>query len=91
MPEEKFVFMLSEGNAGLTDILGQKGANLAEMTNLSLPVPPGFTITCQACMKFFENHEFLNQIKPEIEVALKKLEKITGKKFGDEKNPLLVM
>ncbi|MHA1728828.1 MAG: pyruvate, phosphate dikinase [Promethearchaeota archaeon] len=90
MSEKKYVYMFSECNANLKEEVGEKGANLAEMTNLSLPVPPGFIISCPACINFFENPDFLEEIKPEIEKALKKLENITSKKFGNINNPLLV-
>ncbi len=88
---QKYVYMLQEGNKDMKDILGGKGANLAEMIKLGLPVPNGFTITTEACHSYYEtNKELSDVIKDEIINALHKLENITGKKFGDAKNPLLV-
>jgi len=92
---EKFVYFFSagetEGNAGMKNILGGKGANLAEMTALGLPVPPGFTISTEMCQMFYENGEKLpERLKSKIMEALGKIEKLLGKKFGDPKNPLLV-
>ncbi len=90
MAKEKFVYMFSEGSKELKNTLGGKGANLAEMTKLGFPIPQGFTITCQACLEFFNNPKFLEEITPKIEEALKNLEKLAGKKFGDKNDPLLV-
>ncbi len=88
---EKYVFSFKEGNAGMKDLLGGKGANLAEMTRLGLPVPSGFTITTEACKLFYETGEKLSQtIIQEINTYLRKLEDETGKKFGSKSNPLLV-
>ncbi len=87
----KLVFEFKEGNRELKNILGGKGANLAEMTNLGLNIPQGFTITTEACLAYFEKPEVvMEDVKPKVLEKLKILEDITGKKFGDEKNPLLV-
>lgn len=87
----KYVYLFSEGNAKMKELLGGKGANLAEMTNLGLPVPQGFTITTEACTKYYEDGEKINdEIQVEILEYIKKLEKIAGKKFGDVEEPLLV-
>ncbi|MEG1243559.1 MAG: PEP/pyruvate-binding domain-containing protein, partial [Oscillospiraceae bacterium] len=87
----KYVYLFSEGNGSMKELLGGKGANLAEMTNLGMPVPQGFTISTEACTKYYEDGE---TISPEIEALiyeyLKKMEEITGKQFGDIDNPLLV-
>ncbi|MBQ0060133.1 MAG: pyruvate, phosphate dikinase, partial [Lachnospiraceae bacterium] len=89
--DKKWVYMFSEGNASMREILGGKGANLAEMTNLGLPVPQGFTITTDACTQFYEDGRMINSvIMDQIMEAIKEMEKITGKKFGDKVNPLLV-
>ncbi|MFX1388552.1 MAG: pyruvate, phosphate dikinase [Promethearchaeota archaeon] len=88
---KKYVYDFSEGNKDLKNILGGKGANLAEMTNLGLNIPPGFTITTEACLLYFIKPEkVMEEIKPTVIEYLKDLEKKTGKKFGDVKNPLLV-
>ena len=87
---EKYVYMFSEGKKELKNTLGGKGANLAEMTKLGFPIPQGFTITCQACLEYFNNPKFLEEITPKVEGALKNLEKLAGKKFGDNSDPLLV-
>ncbi len=88
---KKFIYLFSEGNANMREILGGKGANLAEMTNIGLPVPQGFTISTEACTQYYEDGRRINdEIKADILRYIKKLEKITGKKFGDKKNPLLV-
>ena len=88
---KKFVYDFSEGNKDLKNLLGGKGANLAEMTKLGLNIPPGFTITTEACLLYFGNPEkIMKEIKPVVMEYLKTLEKNTGKKFGDEQNPLLV-
>ncbi len=87
----KYVYLFSEGNASMRSLLGGKGANLAEMTNIGLPVPQGFTVTTEACTKYYENGKKLNdEIIAQVEQGLKKLEEMTGKKFGDKTNPLLV-
>jgi pyruvate,orthophosphate dikinase len=87
----KLVYEFKEGNRELKTILGGKGANLAEMTNLGLNIPQGFTITTEACLAYFEKPEIvMEQVKPKVLEKLKILEDITGKKFGEEKNPLLV-
>ncbi len=87
----KFLYLFSEGNANMRDLLGGKGANLAEMTNIGMPVPQGFTITTEACTQYYEDGERINdEIQAQIMEYIDKLEKITGKKFGDKENPLLV-
>ena len=87
----KYVYLFSEGNAKMREILGGKGANLAEMTNIGLPVPQGFTISTEACTKYYEDGRQINDsIRAEIMENIAKLEEITGKKFGDKENPLLV-
>ncbi|MDR1815736.1 MAG: pyruvate, phosphate dikinase [Clostridiales Family XIII bacterium] len=87
----KYVYLFSEGNAEMRNLLGGKGANLAEMTGLGMPVPQGFTITTEACTKYYEDGEQINDsIRDEILGYIGKLEEITGKKFGDPNNPLLV-
>ncbi|MBR3296133.1 MAG: pyruvate, phosphate dikinase [Clostridia bacterium] len=87
----KYVYMFSEGNANMRELLGGKGANLAEMTNIGLPVPQGFTITTEACTRYYEDgKEIAPEIVEQIEEALKKTEEIAGKKFGDPENPFLV-
>ena len=87
----KYVYMFSEGNADMRNLLGGKGANLAEMTNIGLPVPQGFTITTEACTKYYEDGREINEeIQSQINEYIVKMEEITGKKFGDKENPLLV-
>ena len=87
----KFVYLFSEGNASMRNLLGGKGANLAEMTNIGLPVPQGFTITTEACTKYYEDGREINEeIQSQINEAISKMEEITSKKFGDKENPLLV-
>ena len=87
----KYVYLFSEGNATMRNLLGGKGANLAEMTNIGLPVPQGFTITTEACTKYYEDGRKINdEIMAEIMTYITKMEEITGKKFGDKENPLLV-
>ncbi|MBQ8648440.1 MAG: pyruvate, phosphate dikinase, partial [Clostridia bacterium] len=87
----KYVYLFSEGNANMRELLGGKGANLAEMTNIGLPVPQGFTITTEACTQYYEDgRQFNPEIMAEIEANIVKMEEITGKKFGDKENPLLV-
>ena len=88
---KKFVYLFSEGNADMRELLGGKGANLAEMTNLGLPVPQGFTVSTEACTQYYEDGGKINsEIEKEILENLKKLEEIAQKKFGDKENPLLV-
>lgn len=88
---KKYVYLFKEGNAGMREILGGKGANLAEMTNIGLPVPQGFTISTEACTKYYEDGRQINpEIQAQIMEYIEKMEKITGKKFGDKENPLLV-
>ena len=87
----KYVYLFQEGNASMRDLLGGKGANLAEMANLGLPVPNGFTITTEACTAYYADGKEMNEeIKTQIFDALKKLEELQGKKFGDVEDPLLV-
>ena len=87
----KYVYLFTEGNADMRNLLGGKGANLAEMTNLGLPVPQGFTITTEACTKYYEDgKEISPEIQDQINEYIGKMEEITGKKFGDKENPLLV-
>ena len=87
----KWVYMFKEGNADMRNLLGGKGANLAEMTSLGLPVPQGFTVTTEACTQYYEDGRKINdEIMAQIMDAIVKLEEITGKKFGDKENPLLV-
>ena len=87
----KWVYLFSEGNASMRELLGGKGANLAEMTSLGLPVPQGFTITTEACTQYYEDGREINaEIQAQINEYIGKMEEITGKKFGDKENPLLV-
>ena len=87
----KYVYLFSEGNAKMRELLGGKGANLAEMTNIGLPVPQGFTITTEACTQYYNDGKKISpEIQKEIMKYIEKMEKINGKKFGDKKNPLLV-
>ena len=87
----KWVYLFSEGNANMRELLGGKGANLAEMTSLGLPVPQGFTITTEACTQYYEDGREINdEIQAQINEYIVKMEEITGKKFGDQENPLLV-
>ncbi len=87
----KFVYLFKEGNATMRNTLGGKGANLAEMTNLGLPVPQGFTVTTEACNKYYEDNETISdEVKNQVHQAVKDLEKITDRTFGDPQNPLLV-
>ena len=89
--EKKYVYLFSEGNKDMRELLGGKGANLAEMTSIGLPVPRGFTVTTEACNKYYEDKEVIDEaIKEEIYAKLEELEKITGKTLGDKDNPLLV-
>ncbi len=86
----KYCYLFSEGNANMRELLGGKGANLAEMTNIGLPVPQGFTITTEACTQYYEDGGISDEIQAEINEYITKMEGITGKKFGDKENPLLV-
>ncbi|MBF1026069.1 MAG: pyruvate, phosphate dikinase, partial [Lachnospiraceae bacterium] len=87
----KWVYMFNEGNANMRELLGGKGANLAEMTNIGLPVPQGFTITTEACTQYYEDGRHINdEIMGQAMDGVKKMEEENGKKFGDLKNPLLV-
>ena len=89
--QKKYVYLFTEGNGKMRELLGGKGANLAEMTNLGLPVPQGFTITTEACTQYYEDGRRINDdIQAEIMEYVAKMEEITGKKFGDHENPLLV-
>ena len=88
---KKYVYLFTEGNANMRELLGGKGANLAEMTNLGLPVPQGFTISTEACTRYYEDGKMIApEIMEQINEALVKMEEICGKKFGDKENPLLV-
>ena len=87
----KYVYLFKEGNAEMRNLLGGKGANLAEMTNIGLPVPQGFTITTEACTKYYDDGREINEeIQGQINEYIEKMEEITGKKFGSIENPLLV-
>ena len=87
----KYVYLFSEGNSEMRELLGGKGANLSEMTNLGLPVPQGFTVTTEACMQYYkDNEQISDEIQAQILEYMGKLEGVTGKKFGDKENPLLV-
>ena len=91
MEKKKYVYLFTEGNANMRELLGGKGANLAEMTNIGLPVPQGFTITTEACTQYYEDGREINSdIQDQINEYIVKMEGITGKKFGDKENPLLV-
>ena len=88
---KKYVYLFTEGNANMRELLGGKGANLAEMTNIGLPVPQGFTITTEACTRYYEDGKKIDDaIKAEIMEYIVKMEEVNGKKFGDKENPLLV-
>ena len=88
---KKFVYLFSEGNGSMRELLGGKGANLAEMTNLGMPVPQGFTITTEACTQYYQDGRSINEeIQDQIMEYMGKLEDISGKRFGDKNNPLLV-
>ena len=88
---KKFVYLFSEGDATMRELLGGKGANLAEMTKIGLPVPQGFTVTTEACTQYYEDGRKINDdIQAEIMEYIGKMEEICGKKFGDKENPLLV-
>ena len=87
----KYVYLFTEGNADMRNLLGGKGANLAEMTNIGLPVPQGFTITTEACTQYYEDGKEINdEIQAQINEYIAKMDDITGKKFGYLENPLLV-
>ena len=87
----KYVYMFSEGDASMRNLLGGKGANLAEMTKLGLPIPQGFIVTTEACADYNKSNKVLNdEIRNQVDMAIKKLEEITNKKFGSLENPLLV-
>ena len=91
MKQVKYVYLFSEGNGSMRELLGGKGANLAEMTNLGMPVPQGFTITTEACTRYYDDGRVIApEIQTEILAYLSKLEQETGKTFGDPENPLLV-
>ena len=91
MEKKQYVYLFNEGNASMKNLLGGKGANLSEMTILGIPVPQGFTVTTEACNKYYEDDKKISQdIIEEIENKMSELEKITGKKFGSLENPLLV-
>ncbi len=88
---KKFVYLFSEGDASMRELLGGKGANLAEMTKIGLPVPQGFTVSTEACTQYYDDGKKINdEIMAQIMDGIDKMEGITGKKFGDVKNPLLV-
>ncbi|MBO7150356.1 MAG: pyruvate, phosphate dikinase, partial [Clostridia bacterium] len=88
---KKYVYLFSEGDANMRELLGGKGANLAEMTKIGLPVPQGFTVSTEACTKYYEDgRKISDEIRAEILENIDKLEAIAGKKFGDKENPLLV-
>ena len=86
----KLVYDFAEGNRDMKDLLGGKGANLAEMTNLGVPVPPGFTIACSTCIEFLRDGAAPPSLRGEVAEALRRLEATTGKRFGEAKAPLLV-
>lgn len=88
---KKYVYLFKEGNATMRNLLGGKGANLAEMTKIGLPVPQGFTISTEACTQYYEDGRQINdEIVAQIYDAVRETEAVTGKKFGDVENPLLV-
>ncbi|MBQ4095820.1 MAG: pyruvate, phosphate dikinase, partial [Oscillospiraceae bacterium] len=88
---KKYVYQFNEGNASMRELLGGKGANLAEMTSLGLPVPQGFTVSTEACTQYYEDGRQINpEIMAEIMENITKMEERVGKKFGDKDNPLLV-
>ncbi|MDU2994550.1 MAG: PEP/pyruvate-binding domain-containing protein, partial [Clostridium sp.] len=89
--EKKYVYLFSEGNASMKNLLGGKGANLAEMTTLGIPVPTGFTVTTEACNKYYEDGKTISsEVMEQIYASIKELEKVAGKEFGSEEDPLLV-
>lgn len=88
---KKYVYLFKEGNANMRELLGGKGANLAEMTNLGMPVPQGFTVTTEACTRYYTDGKVIgDDIVEQIYAALAETEKVAGKKFGDDKDPFLV-
>ena len=88
---KKYVYLFSEGNADMRNLLGGKGANLAEMTNIGLPVPQGFTVTTEACTKYYDDGKTLSdEVVEQVYAGLEQIEAINNKKFGDAQNPLLV-
>ncbi|MCX4286928.1 MAG: pyruvate, phosphate dikinase, partial [Clostridia bacterium] len=88
---KKYCYLFTEGDATMRELLGGKGANLAEMTKIGLPVPQGFTISTEACTQYYEDGRKINDgIQKEILTYIEKMEKVCGKKFGDKENPLLV-
>src|ERR671929_2139080 len=92
MPQSVYFFGngSAEGTRDMTSVLGGKGANLAEMTNLGVPVPPGFTIACAECIEYLRSGKYSDKLRAEVEGNVARLEQVTGKKLGDPKNPLLV-
>ena len=87
----KYVYLFSEGNGSMKELLGGKGANLAEMTRLGMPVPQGFTVSTEACTRYYDDGKVIGaDIEDQIYAALSSVEEINGKKFGDVQNPLLV-
>lgn len=91
MDKKQYVYLFSEGNASMKNLLGGKGANLSEMTNLGIPVPQGFTVTTEACNKYYEDGKTIApEVIEQIHKSITELEKISGKKFGSLENPLLV-
>ncbi len=87
---KKYIYDFSEGSADMRTLLGGKGANLAQMWKIGLPVPPGFIITTEACHKYWEEKDFIASIWSDVEAAVARVEKLAGKKFGSSENPLLV-
>ena len=91
MEKKKYVYLFSEGDGSMRNLLGGKGANLAEMTRIGIPVPQGFVVTTEACNKYYEDgKQIANSVVEEIHANIKELERITGKEFGSNTNPLLV-
>src|SRR5438132_2840515 len=88
MPDSKRVYLFREGNAKMRDLLGGKGANLAEMTNIGMPVPPGFTITTETCNDYLATGDFPPGLWEQVEAALRDVEQSIGRKFGDPRDPL---
>ncbi|MBQ4089433.1 MAG: pyruvate, phosphate dikinase, partial [Clostridia bacterium] len=89
--QQKYVYLFSEGNASMRNTLGGKGANLAEMTAMGMPVPQGFTVSTEACTRYYEDGRTIGEdILAQIDAAMSEMEKINGKKFGDTQNPMLV-
>ena len=88
---KKYVYLFTEGNAGMKDLLGGKGANLSEMTNIGLPVPRGFTVSTDVCTRYYKDGEVIqDDIQKQIDEALEITENVVGKKLGDSENPFLV-